>query len=319
MFIGIKKLFQCISIYQHYLFQAFIEVYFYYKSPYPLILFMKKIALANRKIRTTIFPKNIGRKPLCQETIDFLIELKKLNPSWGAQRISDELKKIGYIVSKPTVLKYLEIYGFNIPPPNNGLTWTEFLGNHKFKIGRSVATVDFTSVIAFLGHQLFIFVIINLDTRELLYINITLNPCKKWVLQQFRNAFFNLDEYPSLCICDRDTIFSGWFKETMKSYYGMKVLKIPFKSPHKNGTTERFHLSLKTEGLKNVVILNLEQGRRVCIEFQNYYNSYRPHQGIESKIPSFAKILPINKVNFDKKEHLDGKITTFEPSFLVAA
>ena len=225
-----KILFECISIYSHYLLQAFIEIYFYYKSPYPLLVILKKISLANRKIRITLFPRTKGRNPLDQATIELIIELKKLNPSWGAQRISDELKKIGHIVSKPTVLKYLEIYGINTPPPNKGLTWSEFINNHKFKIG-----IDFTSVISILGHQLFIFVIINLDTRELIYINITANPYREWVLQQFRNAFFDLNKYPSLCICDRDSVFCHEFKEKMKIYYGTKVLHIPIRSPSENG------------------------------------------------------------------------------------
>ncbi len=309
MYKVIKIILRCISIYRDYLLQALIEIYFYYKSPYPLLVLLKKISLANRKIRITIFPKSKGRNPIEQAIIDLIIELKKLNPFWGAQRISDELKKIGYIVSKPTVLKYLEIYSLG-PPPGKGLTWTEFISNHKFKVG-----IDFTSVISFLGHQLFIFVIINLDTRELMHINITLNPCRDWILQQFRNAFFDLSDYPSLCICDRDTIFSGWFKDTMKSYFGMKVKPIPIKSPTKNGITERFHLSLKREGLKNIAFLSLEQSRQACINYQKYYNEYRPHQGIKSNIPNSKNSFPKTKSDFYKKEHLNGRFTTLEPAF----
>ncbi len=90
----------------------------------------------------TIFPKSNGRPPFDEEIIKLIIKLKKLNPAWGAQRISDELMKIGYKVSKPTVLKYLEINGLNNPTPYKGLNWSEFLSNHKFKI-----TIDFTSLI----------------------------------------------------------------------------------------------------------------------------------------------------------------------------
>ena len=35
-----------------------------------------------------------GRKPLDEKIIQLIIELKKLNPTWGAQKISDELSKI---------------------------------------------------------------------------------------------------------------------------------------------------------------------------------------------------------------------------------
>lgn len=243
----IKKiilLYNIILIYWDYFFQALAEIYLYYTSPYPLLLFMKKFSLANRKIKITFFPSKKGRPPIDQEIIDLILELKKLNPTWGAQRIVDELKKVGRKVSKATVLKYLEIYGLSTPPPHNGLTWEEFLANHKFKIG-----IDFTSKISLWGDQLFILVILNLDTRELLHIAPTFNPCSSWLTQQFRNAFYDLDEYPTLCLCDRDQIFSRWFKVMMKDYFDTKVIYTPFKSPEKNGKVERFHRSLKAEGL----------------------------------------------------------------------
>ncbi len=47
---------------------------------------MKKLALAHRKIRIIWAPKSQGRKPLDKETIDLILELKSLNPTW-------ELKK----------------------------------------------------------------------------------------------------------------------------------------------------------------------------------------------------------------------------------
>jgi len=60
-----------------------MELYLYYTSAYPLYIFMKKFSLANRKIRITLFPKRSGRPPLDKETIELIIKLQKLNPSWG--------------------------------------------------------------------------------------------------------------------------------------------------------------------------------------------------------------------------------------------
>ena len=92
--------------------------------------------------------------------------MKKLNPTWSAQKISDELAKVGYRACKKTVLKYLEIYGLNDPSPREGLTWASFINNHKFKIG-----INFTSLISLMGHQLHIFVMINLDRRNLVSLS----------------------------------------------------------------------------------------------------------------------------------------------------
>lgn len=242
-----------------------------------------------------------------EDTICLIVEMKKLNPSWGAQRISDELSKIGYRASKRTVLKYLEFYGLNQSPPRKGPSWKEFINNHKFRIG-----IDFTSFISLMGHQLHIFVMIDWETRKLIFINSTYHPSLKWVIQQFRNAFFNIDDYPSLCICDNDTIFQGCFEKILKDYFEIKLRRIPFNSPEANGITERFHRSLKSEAFKNVIPINLLQAQRISREYQHYYNQFRPHQGIQGKIPNKTKSQPDTKVSFWKKEHLGSKIVSFE-------
>ena len=162
MILFLKKILQSIQTYRRYFCEAMIEIYLYYISPWPIHMLLKKWALANRKLRIIWATPSVGRRPLDQDTVDLILEMKKSNPTWGAQKISDELAKIGYRACKKTVLKYLEIDGLNDPSPREGLTWTEFINNHKFKIG-----IDFISLISLMGHQLYIFVMINLDRRGL--------------------------------------------------------------------------------------------------------------------------------------------------------
>jgi hypothetical protein len=96
----LNKLFMCFKIYLRYFERAGGQIYLYYASAYPIFLLFKAFSLANRNIRVNIFPKRTGRPKLDQETIDLILKLKKLNPTWGGKRISDELKKkklgIGY-------------------------------------------------------------------------------------------------------------------------------------------------------------------------------------------------------------------------------
>ena len=240
----VKKVIKSIQIYARYFNQALLQVYIYYTAPSILQFFLKQLSLANRALRILWAPPSPGRKPLDQDTIDLILEMKRLNPTWGGQKISDELKKIGYRACSVTVLKYLEIYGLHDPPMGKISSWKEFLSNHKFKI-----SIDFTSVISMMGYQLFIFVMINLDTRKLIYINATYSPNLEWLKQQFRNAFFDMDEYPSICICDRDQTFQGGFEKMLKDYFKVRLKRTPYKSPEKNGRVERFHLSLKKGSL----------------------------------------------------------------------
>ena len=144
-----------------------------------------------------------------------------------------------------------------------------------------------------MGHQLYIFVMIDLDRRNLISINVTSNPHFEWVKQQFKNSFFDLDRYPALCIFDNDQIFQGDFERMLKNCFGLKLRRIPCQSPDKNGRTERFHLSLKSEAFKDVIPINLRQAQKICSKYQNYYNTHRPHQGIHGKILSFEPTFAI--------------------------
>ena len=140
-----------------------------------------------------------------------------------------------------------------------------------------------------------------------------------WMAQQFKNAFFDLDDYPSLCICDRDQIFEGRFERMLRNYYRIKLRRTPYQSPSKNGRVERFHLSLKSEAFRNVVPINLEQAQRVCTEYKKYYNHHRPHQGIAGKIPGNSNQKQTKCTKFILHKHLGGKITSFDPNLLSAA
>ena len=50
-----------------------------------------------------------------ENVIDLIIEMKRSNKNWRAQRVSDEIQLLGIKVSKKTVLKILVINGF-VPP-----------------------------------------------------------------------------------------------------------------------------------------------------------------------------------------------------------
>ena len=236
------------------------ELIQYYLSPYALLRIMELLPGLNRRIRQVWVTKR-GRKPLSDETRTLIIELKTLNPRWGGQRISDELKKVGIYVSKKTVLKVLREEGLGALPPHHGLRWSEVLKNQGFVIG-----IDFTCVISLFGKQFFIFVILDLKTRVLLNLNATLHPTREWVSQQFRNAFLDLDVEPSLCVSDNDGIFGQWLDSFLSHSFQMGLIKIPYRKPWYNGRVERFHRSLKFEALPFLIPLSPSH-LHICREF----------------------------------------------------
>ena len=104
-------------------FRYFLKVFYellsdlwkYYISPYPFLLIVGALRRIRRRIKIIWLPKPKGRPPINEKVIDLILEMKKCNLMWGAQRISDELKLLGISVSKKTVLKILRECGL-IPP-----------------------------------------------------------------------------------------------------------------------------------------------------------------------------------------------------------
>jgi len=121
------------------------------------------------------------------------------NPLWGAPRIHGELLKLGFEVAQSSVAKYMVK---RRGPPSQG--WRTFLRNHAPDIAAMdlfvVPTIDFD--------LLYAFVIVRLDRRDLVWINVTANPTAEWVARQITEAF-PWDEAPHYLIRDRDRIYAA--------------------------------------------------------------------------------------------------------------
>jgi hypothetical protein len=119
------------------------------------------------------------------------------NPLWGAPRIHGELLKRGFEVAQSSVAKYMVK---RRGPPSQG--WRTFLRNHR----REVAAMDLFVVPTIGFDLLYAFIIIRLDCRDLVWINVTTNPTAEWIAQQITEAF-PWNEAPRYLIRDRDRIY----------------------------------------------------------------------------------------------------------------
>jgi len=226
-----------------------------------------------------------GRPPIHENVVDLIIEMKRSNQNWEAQRISDELQLMGIQVSKKTVLKILRINGFL--PPRTRFTppsWRSALDSlHRYW------AMDFTTVFDSKGIQLFIFSIIEIPSRNLILINSTANPTRECLMQQFRNCFITGHTFPSAMVHDRDGIFGNWLPGALKMFC-CKSYKTPPRSPWENPFVERFNLSIKNEMLNRLVLVDNHHVRKLSTDYQRFYNQNRPHQGIDGVIPNFPDI-----------------------------
>jgi hypothetical protein len=72
----------------------------YFLSAYPLLLILGFFRRVSRRFKIIWRSKPRGRPPIHENVVDLIIDMKRENLSWGAQRISDELDLMGIKVSK---------------------------------------------------------------------------------------------------------------------------------------------------------------------------------------------------------------------------
>src|SRR6202142_1403586 len=150
----------------------------------------------------------LGGRPQIDTELCVLIRRMSLeNPLWGAPRIHGELLKLGFEVAQSSVAKYMVK---RRGPPSQG--WQTFLRNH----APDIAAMDLF-VVPTLGFDLlYAFVIVRLDRRDLVWINVTATPTAEWVARRITEAF-PWNEAPRYLVRDRDRIYGSVVKRRLRA------------------------------------------------------------------------------------------------------
>lgn len=78
--------------------------------------------------------------------------------------------------------------------------------------------------------------------------------------------------------------------------YGIRGIKTTVQSQNMNALAERFIGSVRREALNYYLLINEKQIKRILHEYINYYNSKRPHQGFDQRVPNGYKSQLYGKV-----------------------
>src|SRR3982075_3416412 len=221
-----------------------------------------------------------GGRPQIETELRVLIRrISVENPLWGAPPIHRELLKLGFELTQSSVAKYMVK---RRGPPSQG--WRTFLRNQ----APDIAAMDFF-VVPSLGFKLpYGFVIVRLDRRDLVWINVTTKPTAEWVARQITEAF-PWDEAPRYLIRDRDRIYGVVVLRRLRAM-GIRDRPTAPASPWQNGFAERLIGSIRRECLDHVVIWGEAHLRRILKSYADYYNGVRTHRSLNKDAPVSRQI-----------------------------
>ncbi|MBD3220316.1 DDE-type integrase/transposase/recombinase [bacterium] len=215
-----------------------------------------------------------GRPRVPAELRTLIRRISLENSLWGAPQIHGQLVKLGYDIGETTVAKYM----VRQPGPPSQ-TWKTFIQNHLGEI----AAIDFFTVPSITFKTLYVFVVLSLERRRIVHVNVTSNPSAAWTRLQLIQAF-PFDSAPRYLIRDRDGTYGRKVVKALE-ILGIKRFVTAPRSPWQNGYCERVIGSIRRECLDHVIVLNEQHLRRVLKEYLVYYHESRTHLGLAKDCP----------------------------------
>ena len=238
--------------------------------------------------------KPAGGRPRTAALIrELVIRLARENPSWGHRRIHGELVGLGYRVAAATVWNILRKAGLDPAPRRTGPSWREFCRTQ----ATTMLACDFFTVDTVLLRRIYVFFVLEVGTRRVHILGVTRHPTGEWVTQQARNLMIAVRERADgfrFLVRDRDTKFIASF-DAVFADAGIAVLRSPPRAPKANAYAERWISTIRRECLDRMLIFHEQQLRYVLTEYENHYNTHRPHRALE-------QLPPIGDVGLDRAD-----------------
>ena len=243
--------------------------------------------LKNGKLFAQQIRYRSGRRRTPAEVEALVVTMAQENPHWGQKRISGELHGLGIRTCPRTIFAILKRHALS-PKPRSGPRWQPFIADH----AQQLVAIDFLTwdVAIWLGKKtVYVLFAIHLGTRRAEILRVTDAPDNAFMQQVARNMTMAETGFlprvgTQYLIEDRDTKFSRDWKGILKAS-GVEVIAIPPKSPNLNALAERWVRTVKTECMRNVLILGINGLRRLLTDYVEHYNAERPHQGLGNKPP----------------------------------
>jgi transposase len=236
------------------------------------------------RLKWTYRRRNRGGRPRTDREIERLVVRLARENDWGIERIEGELKKLGYTISHETVGNILRRHG--IPPAPERETspnWRHLMAHYK----EQLLACDFFTVETLFLQTIYVLVFIEIGRRRVHFAGCTAHPNGAWVEQQARQLMWELSErepYIRFLIHDNDKKFTATFDTIFRSE-GVDVILTPIRAANANAFMERWIRSAREECLDKLLITHEAHLRRVMREYVAFFNTARPHQGLDQHIP----------------------------------
>jgi putative transposase len=261
-------------------------------------------------------PKRAGRPRTVRSIRALVLRLADENGTWGYRRIHGELLVLGITVAPSTVWEILNQAGIDPAPDRTSSSWATFLRSQ----ADAVIACDFFETITLTGARMYVLAAIEHASRRIRILGATAHPTAAWVTQAARNLAMDLDDAGTTAkylVRDRDGKFPTRFDGILADA-GITVVLSGIQVPRMNSIMERWIRSCRHELLDRTLVWNQHHLRHALHEYEQFYNTHRPHRGISNARPLHA--LPesitdpnaITNLDIRRRDRLGGALHEYE-------
>jgi transposase InsO family protein len=216
-----------------------------------------------------------GRPPIPENLQELIQDVIKDNPGIGQKQVANILRtRFDIRVSPRTVAKYWPTHmERGTGQPVGSQRWATFIRNE----AKGIVACDFFTSVTATFRTLFVFVMMEVESRKIIHFNVTAHPTAEWTAQQFREALPGWHKYKYL-IHDHGSMFTKQVDDVARSV-GIEVKKTPVRTPQANAYCERLIGTIRRDCLDFLIPFGEQHLKRILSEWVPYYNHWRPHTG----------------------------------------
>jgi putative transposase len=255
-------------------------------------------------------PKHMGRPTTVRSIRLLVLQLARENPTWGYRRIHGELAVLGIKVAASTIWEILRAAGIDPSPQRTTTTWGTFIRSQ----ADTLLACDFFETITLTGTRLHVLTVIEHAGRRIRILGATAHPNAAWVAQAARNLVMDLEDdgcRARFLIRDRDGKYPQRF-DAILADAGIQAVLTRVRMPQMNAVMERWIATCRRELLDPTLVWNQRHLINALREFENHYNTHRPHRTLDQSSPLRARPTPtadpdqIAQLNIRRRDRLGG-------------